>query len=221
MISELYTHSDFIIVAKPPCMLTHGHPRFPQERALIEILQEQYERDLFIVHRLDRSASGCILVAKHSSVVADLKEHLRRGHKSYIALVRGVYTHDSPLRVEFPIKSKNGYKEASSEVVCLATQSQPRSSLLLVHPFTGRFHQVRRHVRDLGHPILGDSEHGDSKLNRWWRMHMGLKRLALHALRLRLPSLDVDVHCPLFPDQVELFTRLELWTHAQHKIKWQ
>ena len=63
MIHALYTHRDFIVVAKPPSMLTHGHPRFPKERSLIELLQEQYNEELFIVHRLDRSASGCILVA--------------------------------------------------------------------------------------------------------------------------------------------------------------
>ena len=62
-------------------------------------------------------------------------------------------------------------------------------SLLLCQPRTGRTHQIRRHLRELSHPIIGDSEHGDSKVNRWWRENRNLNRLFLHCFSLDLPPL--------------------------------
>jgi tRNA pseudouridine65 synthase len=62
-------------------------------------------------------------------------------------------------------------------------------TLLLCHPRTGRTHQIRRHLRKaLQSPIIGDSEHGDSRVNRFWRETIGLDRLGLHCWYLELPS---------------------------------
>jgi len=204
----LYEDEGCVVVAKPPCMLTHGHPRFPNEVSLIERIQDQMQREMFIVHRLDRGASGCLLISKSSTRVQGYKECLKRGVKSYLALCRGVYKGGSPIVCTNPMKVNGVLKEASSRIQCLATMEEPRCSLFFVQPHTGRYHQVRRHVRDQTHPILGDSEHGDSKINRWWRAHMGLKRLALHAYSIAWD--DFFVSCPLFEDHCALYTRLEL-----------
>ena len=62
-------------------------------------------------------------------------------------------------------------------------------TLLLCHPRTGRTHQIRRHVQKAFHaPIIGDVEHGDSRVNRYWRESIGLDRLGLHCWYLRLPQ---------------------------------
>ena len=218
-ISILKETEDWFIVAKPPTLLTHGHPRFPKEVSLIERLQLQCDQKLFIVHRLDRGASGCLLIAKRSQWVSTLKESLSRGRKSYLALVRGVYRGSSPYLIDKAMKVNGVFKEARSEIIFLASQDEPRSSLLLVHPHTGRYHQVRRHVRDTTHPILGDSEHGDSKINRWWRVEMGLQRLALHALAIDIDICEEVVYCPLFEDQKALFSRLQLWPAAKMRLE--
>ena len=63
-------------------------------------------------------------------------------------------------------------------------------SLLLCTPKTGRTHQIRRHAFHMGFPIIGDSRHGDSKINRWWRENRSLDRLFLHCLSLDLPPLS-------------------------------
>ena len=110
--------------------------------------------------------------------------------------------------VRNPMKVKGVHKEAESHVRCIETIKEPRSSLFVIRPKTGRYHQVRRHLRDLTHPILGDSEHGDSKVNRWWRENMDLKRLALHAYSIRFS--DRVVRCPIFPDQQDLLQRLSI-----------
>ena len=60
--------------------------------------------------------------------------------------------------------------------------ASPRAlSLLEVEPYTGRYHQIRRHVKHLGHPLIGDSNYGRTELNRAFRASVGLARLALHA----------------------------------------
>ena len=216
-IEILFEDEGCVVVAKPPQLLTHGHPRFPNEVSLIERMQQQCGMPLYIVHRLDRGASGCLLISKSPERVAAYKTGLQEGRKQYIALSRGVYRGESPFLVQNPLKIKGEYKESESIVSCVATKEEPRCSLFWVEPKTGRFHQVRRHLRDLTHPILGDSEHGDSKVNRWWRENMGLKRLFLHAYSLQ--CLHVSVHCPIFVDQQELLMDLSLWEPlmAYHK----
>ena len=59
--------------------------------------------------------------------------------------------------------------------------------LVLAQPTTGRRHQIRRHLKHLAHPIIGDATHGKGPLNRWWAERLGLQRLWLHAWRLQLP----------------------------------
>jgi len=60
-------------------------------------------------------------------------------------------------------------------------------TLVLVKPRTGRMHQIRRHAYHMGMPVLGDTEHGESRTNWWWRNHVNLHRLALHCVTLDLP----------------------------------
>jgi hypothetical protein len=116
------------------------------------------------------------------------------------------------------MKDDNGIlKEAHSVVWRIGSSVEPRCSLLRVEPRTGRFHQVRRHVRDLHCPIIGDTDHGDSHVNRWWRENGGNKRLGLHALSLALdlPTGDrLEVTCPLFQDHHDVWSRLPWWPEA-------
>jgi len=68
-------------------------------------------------------------------------------------------------------------------------------TLLLCHPTTGRTHQIRRHLRKaLNSPIIGDSEHGDSRVNRFWREMIGLDRLGLHCWYIELPPRNKNDH---------------------------
>ena len=145
----LQQSDDWVIVSKPPKLLMHGHPRFPGAATLIDTLQEQLSRQLWIVHRLDRSASGVLIVAKRKQVTQSLKEALATGTKTYVAFVRGYFSRDEAVVVETPIKHNGRFKEAKSVITCLGRSHEPRCSLLQVQPHTGRHHQVRRHVRDL------------------------------------------------------------------------
>jgi len=119
----------------------------------------QPERPAFTVHRLDRAANGLILVAHSKMIAAALSElfQKRAVEKRYLALVAGDFSLQlNPLRVDQPIDGKEALSEFSMQQVT----SDGERSLLDVRIETGRKHQIRRHLADLGHPVLGDRLYG-------------------------------------------------------------
>lgn len=212
----------WIVVAKPPKVITHRNWAHRHERAAVQRARDLVRGRVYPIHRLDRAASGCLLLATHRARAGELQAALVEGEKQYLAFVRGDLPIDGPTRVENPMKDSRGVlREAASVVEKLGGSADPRCSLLLVRPETGRFHQVRRHVRDLHHPIIGDTDHGDSRINRWWREERGFGRLGLHAhrLSLRLPGgEEIEATCPLFADHHAVFTTLPWWDAAVARL---
>lgn len=212
----LFQHEDFIIVNKPAGVLVHSHPRFPKEIPVLQRIRNQMGKQVWLAHRLDRQTSGCLLIALRKESIFYLAEALRQGQKTYWAGVRGYFPCWDQITVDSPIKSERGSQSAQSIVRCLGRSTEPRCSLLEVNPLTGRNRQVRRHVRDLDHPILHDGDHGDSRVNRHWRENHGLKRLALHAgiIHVQIQNRIITVHCPLPEDLQSVFTQLPWWQEA-------
>jgi tRNA pseudouridine65 synthase len=211
---------DWVVVAKPPRLLVHRTKLFAQDRWFaLQIVRDQLGRHVYPVARLDRSASGCLVMGLSSDAARALQEAMAdpSAEKTYLAHVRGLWRHEGVVEVDQPVLDEGVRKEAFSLVESIGTCAEPRCSLLRVRPRTGRNHQVRRHVRDLNHPILGDPEHGDGKLNRWWRENRGLERLGLHCLRLDLPLPGggrLVTECPLFEDHRRLWSALPWWEDA-------
>ena len=209
MIPILYCNQHLIVIDKPAGVLVHAHPRFPNELPLVQRVRDQLGQLVWPVHRLDRQTSGCLIFTTDRSQVEPLAEALRQGQKTYWAFVRGAFPHDGTVMVDTPIQGK----ESLSAVRCLGRGTDPRCSLLEVQPKTGRNHQVRRHVRDLHHPILHDGDHGDSRVNRWWRENMGLTRLALHAAKISIQYQEQSLlfRSSLPPDLEGVFSQLAWW----------
>ena len=119
----------------------------------------QPERPAFTVHRLDRAASGLMLVAHSKSMAATLSQlfRSRKVEKRYLAYVNGDLSGQAnPLRVDKPIDGKR----AVSEIVFEEVSADKSQSLVEVRIETGRKHQIRRHLADLGHPVIGDRLYG-------------------------------------------------------------
>ena len=119
----------------------------------------QPERPAFTVHRLDRAANGLILIAHSKRTAAALSElfRLRKVEKRYRVLVHGNLDAAAvPQRIDRPIDGKR----AISELSVLEASTGGKHSLLEVRIETGRKHQVRRHLADLGHPVVGDRLYG-------------------------------------------------------------
>ena len=212
---------DWVVIAKPPNLLVHRSEWTPHEPAVVQSLRDQLNRLVYPIHRLDRQASGCLLVATAQEAAGPLTTAFLAGRKQYLAMVRGAFPDDGPVEIDKPMRDDGGViRDAHSTVWCLGRSEEPRCSLLLVEPTTGRYHQVRRHVRDLNHPILGDGDHGDRRINREWRAR-GVERLALHcvAIRMTLPNGELlSVESPLFEDQARIWAEMPWWESARIRM---
>ena len=119
------------------------------------------ERPAFTVHRLDRAANGLIVVAHSKTMAAALSELFRKREveKRYRAMVEGDFSNNpNPLRVEQPIDGKEAVSEFSLHEVI----ADGNRSLLDVRIETGRKHQIRRHLAELGYPVTGDRLYGSA-----------------------------------------------------------
>lgn len=208
----------WVVVAKPPRLVVHRNAHMPKAHAAVQQVRDLVGAHVHPIHRLDAAASGCLLFATDAALAGPLSVALAAGEKTYVALVRGVCKGPPSVVVDRPLKDDNGLlKEARSALLCVASTPEPRCSLVRAMPETGRFHQIRRHLAGISHPIVGDVGHGDRHTNRWWREQRGLDRLALHALSL---SLDLpgggrlEVNCPLFEDMARVLRALPLWSDA-------
>jgi tRNA pseudouridine65 synthase len=153
-------------------------------------------RPVHLVHRLDRATSGCLLVAFDAETAATLGASFmsREVRKDYLAICRGWPEED--LLVEHALDGGPGKPEKKPAVTRLlrlgtgelalpsAQHPTSRYALVLCSPHTGRYRQIRRHLKHLHHHLVGDSSHGDGRHNRAFRM-LGVHRMLLHAWRLR------------------------------------
>ena len=208
----------YVAVNKPPGISTHRSFDTGRRRVLTTQLQRQFRRKVYTVHRLDHRTSGCILFGFDGEAAGECHGRLRDGVKEYVALLRGFDERDavgSEVVVEKPIKGDNGeLRPAKTTFRKIAGQEEPRCTLVVATPHTGRPHQIRRHAQALSMPIIGDSAHGDSKVNRWWRQERGLDRLALHCLSIALPDPAETIVAPLEGSLAEVLRAEPLWAEA-------
>jgi len=185
------------------------------------LLKRQLKRKVYPVHRLDHRTSGALIFAFDSKICIHLQQLLNTGRKRYLCLVRGEWTRpESEILIDHPINMNGKRREAQTLFRVLSTQKQPRASLLIAEPKTGRNHQIRKHAYHIGHPIIGDTAHGDTTINRWWRENRNLDRLALHCFHLdftqhSMEGDNLDIIAPL-PEDLTAILKAEsqLWQAA-------
>jgi tRNA pseudouridine65 synthase len=184
----VYSDEWLVVVSKPSGELTHpGWAR--GERTTMSSVRDLLGRRVQPVHRLDRATSGLCVLALDKATTTSLSEAWQYDvKKGYLALVRG--TIDEAGVIDHPVprgEEKKGERVlAVTHYRRLARSELARCSLLEAEPQTGRLHQLRRHFKHLSHPIVGDVRYGDGRVNREFREHWGLTRLALHAAWLEL-----------------------------------
>lgn len=189
----LYEDTDLAVINKPAGMVTHpgaGNHSGTLVNALLHHCRDWsgiggQERP-GIVHRLDKETSGCLVVAKHDRAHRALARQFagRTVEKIYLAIIRGVPKHqqgvmDAPIgrhpvrRKQMTVRGGIGARSAITAYRVLLAEKD--KALVECRPQTGRTHQIRAHLKHLGHPILGDPVYGQ---------RAGFPRHLLHAWRL-------------------------------------
>ncbi len=229
----LFQDDDLVAIDKPSGLLVHRSwiAREATEFALQRV-RDQIGQRVYPVHRLDRPTSGILLFAKHPDAARQMTElfSTRAVSKTYHAVVRG-YLGDGV--VDYPLKEEldkiadaqadtdKAAQEAVTNYRCLDQIELPfavskryptsRYSLMELQPLTGRKHQLRRHMSHLRHPIIGDTNHGDGRHNRFYREHFNLSRLLLAATGLSfehpVTGQAVQLELPIPKEFLQVFTQ--------------
>lgn len=188
----LYQDEHIVAIDKPSGLVVHPSPEAPSRRTCLRLLRQRLDRLVYPVSRLDRGTSGVLVMGLSSEAASALAGAFRERlvDKTYLALVRGWI--DESGVIDSPVDDKpalTSYRRLCQMEVDLPSPPHPTSrySLVEAHPKTGLYHQIRRHLRRQGHPIIGDAQHGSKPHNRIFQGRFKIKRLLLHAYRLVLP----------------------------------
>ncbi len=235
MLNILYRDEALIAIDKPSGLLIHRSLIDKHEtRFAIQLLRDQIDQRVYPLHRLDKPTSGVLLFALTEAAARAMGAAFEDNavSKNYLAVVRG-YTSEQE-RIDYPLREDldrmtdararqdKPARPAVTDYTRLATLQVPisdgrhptsRYSLLNVTPRNGRKHQIRRHMKHIFHPIIGDTTHGDGRHNQIFRTHLHCQRLLLCARQLSFAHPDSDapitIRAPLdaqFQCIVDLFT---------------
>jgi 23S rRNA pseudouridine955/2504/2580 synthase len=223
----LYEDEDVLALNKPSGLAVQGGTKTSKHiDRLLSAWGEGPERPR-LVHRLDRDTSGVLILGKTPAAAARLAGAFakRRAQKTYWALVSGAPKPPEGV-IELHLAKKGiGDREmvvpadpkdpaadpAETEYVTLARASQ-RVTWMALRPHTGRTHQLRAHMKAIGHPILGDPKYGDAPSAE---LSADLK-LQLHARRVSLPHPSggmIIVEAPISPEMKAGFARFGFDEH--------
>lgn len=182
----LYQDEFVIAVNKPSGMLVHRGWAKDGTPAL-QILRDQVGQHLFPVHRIDRATSGALIFGRTSEVARDLKAHFdaQKVKKRYLALCRGHSIEH--LRIDHALAQEPDKPRVPAITEVRLLGSFERYGLFEAFPLTGRTHQIRKHLKHIAHPIIGDVRYGKGEHNRHFRERFGFHRLALHCESMTLP----------------------------------
>jgi tRNA pseudouridine65 synthase len=199
MLEILYRDDQLIAIDKPAGLLVHRSDIDRHAtRFAVQLLRDQIGRRVQPVHRLDKGTSGVLLFAFDATVAREMGRQFEGGsvEKTYLAVVRGwpaesgvidhalTRKHDDygrklPAATAQPAVTH--YRRLATVELPVAIDRYPCSRYALVElkPLTGRHHQLRRHMKHIGHPIIGDATHGKGVHNRFFQREFGCHRLLL------------------------------------------
>ena len=222
----LYEDEHLAVVNKPAGLLVHRSAIDRRETVYaMQLLRDQLRRWVYPLHRLDKATSGALVFALDREAARRMMRSFIDGQiaKSYLAVVRGFTAEsaciDHPLRSPWDRRVCSGEDRerpaqgARTQYRRLATVELPypvgryptaRYSLIEAAPLTGRMHQIRRHLKHIFHPVIGDTTYGDGRQNEFIRQTFGCRRLLLHSRTIAFTHpfarTQVRVHAPLDED---------------------
>jgi tRNA pseudouridine65 synthase len=241
MLTVLYRDERLIAIDKPAGWLVHRSNLDRHEtRILVQALRNQIGHRVYPVHRLDKGTSGVLLFALDAETAGALGAQFESNtvRKTYLAVVRGWPSEhgviDHPLKPERDAYEDVVHAQAQPALTAycrlakadfpVAVDRYPSSRYALVslQPHTGRRHQLRRHMKHIAHPIIGDATHGKGIHNRFFQTQFGCHRLLLACTQLcvRHPGDDSDlcIRAPLDDAFATVIHQLG-WSDALQQIE--
>lgn len=203
----IYEDRDIIVVNKPKGMVVHpanGNPDGTLVNAIMSICKDSLsgiggEIRPGIVHRLDKDTSGILIVAKNDKAHINLSEQIKehKVKKTYIALVKGIVKENNAT-INMPIgrsekdRKKMAVTKKGKDAIThfKVLKRYDKYTLLEINIETGRTHQIRVHLSQIGYPIVGDEVYSKGK-NEW-----NIKGQYLHAksLDFKHPTTNENMH---------------------------
>jgi len=187
----LYEDQQLIAINKPHGLLVHRSPIAKDAQSFaLQMVRDQIGQRVHLAHRLDRKTAGVLLLVKNKEALKDLSQLFQEKSvkKTYNAIIRGHLTTHGVL--DYPLEHNGKHQEATTIYKPMSYFEIPYSSgryptsrytLVSLHPLTGRFHQLRKHMAHLRYPIIGDRPHGCNKQNRLWKNQLNMDTMLLHA----------------------------------------
>ncbi len=237
MFDILYQDQHIVAINKPAGMLVHRSWLDKHETLFVmQKLRDQIDQYVFPIHRLDKPTSGVLLFALTREIAHLLCQQFNQNQvtKTYLAIVRGYV--DGVGEIDYALKPKwdkiaNKFSRQDKKIQRAITiyktlqkvempyavkhYTTSRYTLLRLIPKTGRKHQIRRHLKHIFHPIIGDTQYGDLHQNRAFAQNIGVHRLMLHAESLTF------LH-PYTQQKITLNASLdENWKSVMEKLQWQ
>ncbi|KAF0814463.1 tRNA pseudouridine synthase C [Andreprevotia sp. IGB-42] len=232
----LYQDEYLVAVHKPSGLLVHRSMIDRHEtRFAMQIVRDQVGRHVYPVHRLDKGTSGVLLFALDPATGRSLSGafEAKTVGKDYLAVVRGWlpeaghidhalvrqaddYGNQLGLASQEPViqDAVTDYVRLATAELAVANDRYPTSryALALLHPVTGRRHQLRRHMKHLSHPIIGDATYGKGPHNRMFAERFGVQRMLLACTRMHfihpVSGEAVDLRCALADDMQSVIDAL-------------
>jgi tRNA pseudouridine32 synthase/23S rRNA pseudouridine746 synthase len=160
-LEAIYEDQNYGVWVKPAGVVPQGS-QSSDHASVLRYVEKVKNKEVFLVHRLDRETEGLMIVAYHSKAAALLSDLFQKNkiHKEYEAIVLG----EMERGHKETIKASLDDKEAVTHLEVIGNKNN--QSLLRITIETGRLHQIRRHLDFIGHPIMGDPKYGKGNKNR-------------------------------------------------------
>jgi tRNA pseudouridine65 synthase len=212
----LFTNINWVAFEKPAGIHMHqpesGDFKIPRDRIAIHLARDLIGCKVYPVHRLDAGTTGILVMAINKESASYLSQCFQRREvkKTYHAIVRGWTAPEALIDIPLELDSTGDLADCRTFYKTIQQIELPykvgkrhpvaRYSFIEVRPETGRYHQIRRHMNRISHPIIGDATHGDSHHNRFFRETLGLQGLCLKAHQIEFTDKDTKKYCLTCPD---------------------
>jgi tRNA pseudouridine65 synthase len=202
VLAILHRDERCVAVDKPSGVATHrGWAHDEADDVLLQQVRDAVGKYVYPIHRLDRGASGVTLFALDREAARALSEAWPAADKRYLAITRG--HPPEHLVIDHAIPRAPGEDRVPAVTEIWRRDTFGRYALVEARPHTGRLHQIRRHLKHVACPLIGDVRYGKGEHNRIFRERFALHRLALHCTALRVPHPDgstLAIECALAAD---------------------